>query len=141
MCGMMCTVMCVCVCLGCLALCCLPVFTCKVTSDAGACPCLPLLDCIGCVPPASLAMRASVRKRYGIPVRTRIHELWPALRADHSWLFQTSPFMFVISTSRLVLFFNCGDDAFYILIMAFKMGAAQAAHPQLHCCEICRPPM
>ncbi|CAL8384440.1 unnamed protein product [Arctogadus glacialis] len=50
----------------CLALCCLPVFTCKVTSAAGACPCLPLLDCLGCVPPASLAMRASVRQRYGI---------------------------------------------------------------------------
>ncbi|XP_028419499.1 placenta-specific gene 8 protein [Perca flavescens] len=41
-------------------------FTCKVTSAVGACPCLPLLDCIGCVPPASLAMRASVRQRYGI---------------------------------------------------------------------------
>ncbi|CAG12707.1 unnamed protein product [Tetraodon nigroviridis] len=52
---------------SCFALCCLPVFTCKVTSAAGACPCLPLLDCIGCVPPASLAMRASVRQRYGIP--------------------------------------------------------------------------
>uniref|UniRef100_A0A3P8TMY3 PLAC8 like 1 n=1 Tax=Amphiprion percula TaxID=161767 RepID=A0A3P8TMY3_AMPPE len=50
----------------CFALCCLPVFTCKVTSAVGACPCLPLLDCIGCVPPASLAMRASVRQRYGI---------------------------------------------------------------------------
>uniref|UniRef100_A0A3P8TJD9 Uncharacterized protein n=1 Tax=Amphiprion percula TaxID=161767 RepID=A0A3P8TJD9_AMPPE len=52
----------------CFALCCLPVFTCKVTSAVGACPCLPLLDCIGCVPPASLAMRASVRQRYGIQV-------------------------------------------------------------------------
>ncbi|XP_035005594.2 cornifelin homolog B-like [Hippoglossus stenolepis] len=50
----------------CFALCCLPVFTCKVTSAVGACPCLPLLDCIGCVPPAALAMRASVRERYGI---------------------------------------------------------------------------
>lgn len=50
----------------CFALCCLPVFTCKVTRAVGACPCLPLLDCIGCVPPASLAMRASVRERYGI---------------------------------------------------------------------------
>ncbi|XP_055359680.1 placenta-specific gene 8 protein-like isoform X2 [Betta splendens] len=51
----------------CFALCCLPVFTCKVTSAVGACPCLPLLDCIGCASPASLAMRASVRERYGIP--------------------------------------------------------------------------
>ncbi|KAK2900168.1 hypothetical protein Q8A73_013297 [Channa argus] len=48
----------------CFALCCLPVFTCKVTSALGACPCLPLLDCVGCVSPASLAMRASVRERY-----------------------------------------------------------------------------
>ncbi|TNN30629.1 hypothetical protein EYF80_059218 [Liparis tanakae] len=54
---------------GCFALCCLPVFTCKVTRAVGSCACLPLLDCIGCVPPASLAMRASVRERYGIPVR------------------------------------------------------------------------
>uniref|UniRef100_A0A667Z7I7 Uncharacterized protein n=1 Tax=Myripristis murdjan TaxID=586833 RepID=A0A667Z7I7_9TELE len=52
----------------CLAMCCLPLFTCKVTRAVGACPCLPLLDCIGCVPPASLAMRASVRERYGIEV-------------------------------------------------------------------------
>lgn len=59
---------CVCVYSGCFALCCLPVFTCKVTSAVGACPCLPLLDCIGCVSPASLAMRASVRERFGIQV-------------------------------------------------------------------------
>lgn len=58
------------VCAGCFALCCLPLFTCKVTNAVGACPCLPLLDCIGCVPPASLAMRASVRQRYGIQVTT-----------------------------------------------------------------------
>lgn len=51
---------------SCFALCCLPVYTCKVTWSVGACPCLPLLDCISCVPPASLAMRASVRERYGI---------------------------------------------------------------------------
>ncbi|KAF7229801.1 placenta-specific gene 8 protein-like [Nothobranchius furzeri] len=61
----------------CFAFCCFPVFTCKVTSAAGACPCLPLLDCISCVPPASLAMRASVRERYGIQVQPRLflHEL------------------------------------------------------------------
>ncbi|KAG7256220.1 hypothetical protein CRUP_035848 [Coryphaenoides rupestris] len=50
----------------CLALCCLPVFTCQVSRAAGVCPCLPLLDCLGCVPPASLAVRAAVRQRYGI---------------------------------------------------------------------------
>ncbi|XP_053485359.1 PLAC8-like protein 1 isoform X2 [Ictalurus furcatus] len=33
---------------------------------AGGCVCLPLLDCVSCVPPASLAMRAAVRERYGI---------------------------------------------------------------------------
>ncbi|XP_061566292.1 cornifelin homolog B-like [Cololabis saira] len=50
----------------CLALWCLPVFTCKVTRAVGVCPCLPLLDWVSCVPPASLGVRASVRERYGI---------------------------------------------------------------------------
>ncbi|XP_051924430.1 placenta-specific gene 8 protein-like isoform X1 [Hippocampus zosterae] len=50
----------------CFALCCLPLFTCKVARKAGVCPLLPLLDCLGCVPPASLAVRASVREKYGI---------------------------------------------------------------------------
>ncbi|KAJ8389283.1 hypothetical protein AAFF_G00121480 [Aldrovandia affinis] len=50
----------------CFALWCLPVFACKTTRALGACPCLPLLDCVGCVPPASLAMRAAARERYGI---------------------------------------------------------------------------
>ncbi|KAG5853330.1 hypothetical protein ANANG_G00072050 [Anguilla anguilla] len=50
----------------CFALWCLPVFVCKTTGAVGACPCLPLLDCVGCVPSASLAMRATVRARYGI---------------------------------------------------------------------------
>ncbi|XP_077598467.1 placenta-specific gene 8 protein-like [Stigmatopora nigra] len=50
----------------CFALCCLPLFTCKVANMAGIFPLLPLLDCMGCVPPASLAVRASVRERYGI---------------------------------------------------------------------------
>ncbi|XP_017296476.1 PLAC8-like protein 1 isoform X1 [Kryptolebias marmoratus] len=50
----------------CLACCCLPVFTCQVSRSVGAFPCLPLLDWISCVPPASVAMRASVRERYNI---------------------------------------------------------------------------
>ncbi|XP_072544884.1 placenta-specific gene 8 protein-like [Salminus brasiliensis] len=50
----------------CFALWCLPVFVCKTSRAAGGCLCLPLLDCVGCVPPASLAMRAAVRERYGI---------------------------------------------------------------------------
>ncbi|XP_017296477.1 placenta-specific gene 8 protein-like isoform X2 [Kryptolebias marmoratus] len=52
----------------CLACCCLPVFTCQVSRSVGAFPCLPLLDWISCVPPASVAMRASVRERYNIQV-------------------------------------------------------------------------
>ncbi|XP_037116394.1 cornifelin homolog B-like isoform X1 [Syngnathus acus] len=69
----------------CFALCCLPLFTCKVARKAGLCPLLPLLDCLGCVPPASLAVRASVREKYGIKVN--VH-LWldPPTRA----LFQGS---------------------------------------------------
>ncbi|XP_058250062.1 cornifelin homolog B-like isoform X2 [Hemibagrus wyckioides] len=50
----------------CFALWCLPVFACKTSRAAGGCVCLPLLDCVSCVPPASLAMRAAVRERYGI---------------------------------------------------------------------------
>ncbi|KAI4896813.1 hypothetical protein NFI96_029271 [Prochilodus magdalenae] len=50
----------------CFALWCLPLFVCKTSRAAGGCLCLPLLDCVGCVPPASLAMRAAVRERYGI---------------------------------------------------------------------------
>lgn len=66
------------VCAGCFALCCLPVFTCKVARKAGVCPLLPLLDCLGCVPPASLAVRASVREKYGIQVRPlqKSFEIW-----------------------------------------------------------------
>ncbi|XP_041926746.1 PLAC8-like protein 1, partial [Alosa sapidissima] len=50
----------------CCAVCCLPIFACKTAGAAGVCPCLPLLDCVSCLPPASLAMRAAVRERYGI---------------------------------------------------------------------------
>lgn len=52
---------------GCLcAMCCLPIFACKTAGEVGVCPCLPLLDCLSCLPPASLALRAAVRERYGI---------------------------------------------------------------------------
>ncbi|KAL2079057.1 hypothetical protein ACEWY4_024801 [Coilia grayii] len=50
----------------CFALCCLPIFACKTAGAAGVCVCLPLLDCLSCLPPASLAMRATIRERYGI---------------------------------------------------------------------------
>lgn len=83
----------VCVCAGCFALCCLPVFTCKVTSEVGACPCLPLLDCIGCVPPASLAMRASVRERYGIQV-TGLKLASPQVKQSGLEIFPNSKFQF-----------------------------------------------
>uniref|UniRef100_A0A3Q3QQM7 Uncharacterized protein n=1 Tax=Monopterus albus TaxID=43700 RepID=A0A3Q3QQM7_MONAL len=79
----------VCVCSGCFALCCLPVFTCKVTSAVGACPCLPLLDCVGCASPASLAMRASARERYGIQGSVWSDCLYGCCCYSLSWL-QTS---------------------------------------------------
>lgn len=79
------------ICPGCFALCCLPVFTCKVTSAVGACPCLPLLDCIGCVPPASLAMRASVREQYGIKVQEKSTNVtFFTLQNDTCFLMQCS---------------------------------------------------
>lgn len=133
--------MCVCyfVCLGCFALCCLPVFTCKVTSAAGACPCLPLLDCIGCVPPASLAMRASVRQRYGIPVGPRNPQVPASLESRSFPIFPDLAFYFSTFTFSFVLeHLECGDDGF---LTAFEMGAAQATHPHLRCRAICRPPM
>ncbi|XP_073692747.1 placenta-specific gene 8 protein-like [Garra rufa] len=44
-----------------------PAFSCfEDNRVTGGCPCLPLLDCVGCGTPASLAMRAAVRERYGI---------------------------------------------------------------------------
>ncbi|XP_063042970.1 cornifelin homolog B-like [Engraulis encrasicolus] len=50
----------------CFATCCLPIFACKTAGAAGVCVCLPVLDCVGCLTPGSLAMRAAVRERYGI---------------------------------------------------------------------------
>uniref|UniRef100_A0A672LNN1 Uncharacterized protein n=1 Tax=Sinocyclocheilus grahami TaxID=75366 RepID=A0A672LNN1_SINGR len=48
----------------CCAFWCLPLFVFKTNRRAGGCPSLPLLDCVGCGTPASLAMRAAVRERY-----------------------------------------------------------------------------
>ncbi|XP_028652060.1 cornifelin homolog [Erpetoichthys calabaricus] len=59
----------------CCAAWCLPCFMCKTASDFGQYLCLPLLDPWMCcflkftpitVPPISLAMRVSIRERYGI---------------------------------------------------------------------------
>ncbi|XP_028654287.1 cornifelin homolog [Erpetoichthys calabaricus] len=60
----------------CCATWCLPCFMCKTASDFGQCVCLPLLDpmltgyFLGftpvTIPPISLAMRASMRERFGI---------------------------------------------------------------------------
>ncbi|XP_074480094.1 plac8 onzin related protein 4 [Sebastes fasciatus] len=50
----------------CLALWCLPCFTCKTSHEAGECLCLPLLDAFGCIPPMTTALRVSVRTRFGI---------------------------------------------------------------------------
>ncbi|XP_075996018.1 cornifelin homolog B-like [Genypterus blacodes] len=41
-------------------------FACKTAYDAGECLCLPLLDTFGLVPPIALALRVSLRQRYGI---------------------------------------------------------------------------
>ncbi|XP_018599896.1 cornifelin homolog B-like [Scleropages formosus] len=50
----------------CCAFWCFPCYACKVSKDHGECLCLPLLDFLGFIPPVSLAMRVSVRQRYGI---------------------------------------------------------------------------
>ncbi|KAK1797214.1 hypothetical protein P4O66_008595, partial [Electrophorus voltai] len=49
----------------CFSFWCLPCFACSTAKKHGECICLPLLD-IGCIPPITLAMRSSVRERYGI---------------------------------------------------------------------------
>ncbi|TWW75289.1 cornifelin homolog B-like [Takifugu flavidus] len=49
----------------CFAFWCFPCFACVTTKKYGQCLCLPLLD-IGCIPPITLAMRVSMRERYGI---------------------------------------------------------------------------
>ncbi|XP_058250061.1 uncharacterized protein LOC131355665 isoform X1 [Hemibagrus wyckioides] len=71
----------------CFALWCLPVFACKTSRAAGGCVCLPLLDCVSCVPPASLAMRAAVRERYGIEWKNPSTELDKALTSLMHLLF------------------------------------------------------
>ncbi|XP_058638170.1 placenta-specific gene 8 protein-like [Onychostoma macrolepis] len=41
-------------------------FICSTASDFGEFFCLPLIDNCACTPPVSMALRASVRNRYGI---------------------------------------------------------------------------
>ncbi|XP_076843632.1 plac8 onzin related protein 4 [Brachyhypopomus gauderio] len=50
----------------CFSVWCFPCYACIVARDHGECLCLPLLDTCGCIPPATLAMRVSMRRRYGI---------------------------------------------------------------------------
>ncbi|KAL7389531.1 hypothetical protein ABVT39_005775 [Epinephelus coioides] len=50
----------------CFAFWCCPCFACKTTKKYGQCLCLPLLDIFGCIPPITMAMRVSMRQRYGI---------------------------------------------------------------------------
>lgn len=57
---------------GCFAFWCFPCFACVTTKKYGQCLCLPLLDYFGCIPPITLSMRASMRQRYGIKVRTKL---------------------------------------------------------------------
>ncbi|KAB5579193.1 hypothetical protein PHYPO_G00192280 [Pangasianodon hypophthalmus] len=49
----------------CFAFWCFPCFACNTASNFGECLCLPMLD-YGPIPPITLAMRASMRERYGI---------------------------------------------------------------------------
>lgn len=63
--------------LGCLAFWCFPCFACKTAHEAGECLCLPLLDSFGAIPPITLAMRVSIRQRYGIEVQTLCHSKSP----------------------------------------------------------------
>ncbi|XP_008276321.1 cornifelin homolog B-like [Stegastes partitus] len=50
----------------CFAFWCCPCFACITTREFGQCLCLPLLDIFGCIPPITMSMRTSVRRRYGI---------------------------------------------------------------------------
>lgn len=63
--------------LGCLAFWCFPCFACKTAHEAGECLCLPLLDSFGAIPPITLAMRVSIRQRYGIEVQTLFNSKSP----------------------------------------------------------------
>ncbi|KAG2468517.1 PL8L1 protein, partial [Polypterus senegalus] len=81
---------------GCCATWCLPCFMCKTANDSGQCVCLPLLDptltgyFLGftplTIPPISLAMRASLRERYGIQLISFCpRESEAVLRPVQSW--------------------------------------------------------
>ncbi|XP_043099289.1 cornifelin homolog B-like [Puntigrus tetrazona] len=50
----------------CFSFWCFPCFACSVARKHGECLCLPVLDSFGCIPPITMAMRVSVRSRYGI---------------------------------------------------------------------------
>ncbi|XP_067308129.1 plac8 onzin related protein 5 [Pseudorasbora parva] len=50
----------------CFAFWCFPCFACSTSRKHGQCLCLPMLDGFGAIPPITLAMRVSVRNRYGI---------------------------------------------------------------------------
>ncbi|XP_062341575.1 cornifelin homolog B-like isoform X1 [Osmerus eperlanus] len=50
----------------CFACWCCPCYACKHSKAYGQCLCLPLLDMFGFIPPVSMAMRVSMRHRYGI---------------------------------------------------------------------------
>ncbi|TRY62238.1 hypothetical protein DNTS_020203 [Danionella cerebrum] len=50
----------------CFSFWCFPCFTCCTAKKYGECLCLPILDGFGFIPPVTLAMRASMRHRYGI---------------------------------------------------------------------------
>uniref|UniRef100_A0A0F8B2H9 Cornifelin n=1 Tax=Larimichthys crocea TaxID=215358 RepID=A0A0F8B2H9_LARCR len=50
----------------CLSFWCPSCFACKTSYEAGECLCLPLLNGYGLIPPITIAIRVSIRQRYGI---------------------------------------------------------------------------
>ncbi|KAI5625869.1 plac8 onzin related protein 5 [Silurus asotus] len=50
----------------CFAFWCFPCFACCTAKKFGECLCLPMLDGYGLIPPVTLAMRSTMRQRYGI---------------------------------------------------------------------------
>lgn len=57
---------------GCFAYWCFPCFACSTAKKFGECLCLPMLDGYGMIPPVALAMRSTMRQRYGIEVGTTV---------------------------------------------------------------------
>lgn len=111
-------------CIGCFSVWCFPCFACITARDHGECLCLPLLDSCGLIPPVTLSMRVSMRRRYGIKVRTKTiflfsqcyklylkpANLWTCLRCfiystllDRLYILIRTGYYFTIGSSFIVL--------------------------------------